>query len=176
MSYAYRHEHDDEHAREHDDGHETGHDTGHETERASEHESEHAYQRDAVPGYDADELPETDTSSVPPVVYRIALALVAWYLFIEAITYTMGRYEPVVAVVSTFFALMSLGIPTLISEFHRPGTRRAAVPGLHDWLQRRFQTASGTMSARDALAEILLIPLAVAVGFTAISIVEMLSP
>lgn len=168
MDYAYRHEQDDEHARDHDDGHGTGHD--------SEHESEHAYQRDAVPGYDADELPETGTSSVPPVVYRIALALVAWYLFIEAITYTMGRYEPVVAVVSTFFALMSLGIPTLISEFRRPGPRRAAVPGLHDWLQRRFQTASGTMSARDALAEILLIPLAVALGFTAISIVEMLSP
>lgn len=120
--------------------------------------------------------PEKTLVSVPAAVYRIALVLIAWFLLVEAVAYSRGAYEPVVVGVCLVFTLVAFGLPSLIGAFRRPGAARRHPPGLRAWLRRRVQTASGPLEGGAALVQILLIPVSVALGFTAISLVEMLLP
>jgi len=119
--------------------------------------------------------PEPAIVSVPGTVYRIALLLVAWYLLVEAVVYGGGTYEPVVIGVCLLLTLMAFALPGAIAALRRSAAPRAGPPRLGAWLRQRVQTASGPLEGREALIQILLIPVSVALGFTLISLVEILT-
>lgn len=119
------------------------------------------------------EAPQARDPSVPAAVYRIALVLVAWILLVEAVAYGRGTYQPVVVGVCVVFTVIAFGLPSLMAGLRRPDAPGAGPPGLRAWLRQRVQTASGPLTGRGALIQILLIPFSVALGFTAISLVEL---
>lgn len=111
---------------------------------------------------------------LPKGVYYTAVALLAWMVLMAWIAFADYEGETVFGMV-TLFAVISLGIPAVlfnVRRHHDPGTGQP--PSLHSWVRERFQTQTGPMPSRQAMVEVLLIPAAAAIGFTALAIVQML--
>lgn len=100
-------------------------------------------------------------------VYYLALGLTAWFVVVAGIAYLGGGYEPVVFSVAAYFALISLGLPVLLLRMERsarlPETQARRVPEADRGV---VETASGRLDIRSARIQVLLIPMALSIGFT----------
>jgi hypothetical protein len=78
--------------------------------------------------------------------------------------------------VVTFLVAMFVVPPWVLSRFNRRREPPAdTAQTFREWREGRFETGSGPVDARDAAIMILLIPMAVAVGMTAIGLLEFLT-
>lgn len=68
-----------------------------------------------------------------------------------------------------FFVLL----PLILFRIGRQDGEQA--PVCREWMHGRLDTASGPVDARDAAVMILLVPMAVAVGMTALGLIEFLT-
>ncbi|MFQ5775840.1 MAG: hypothetical protein ACE5GS_15060 [Kiloniellaceae bacterium] len=97
-----------------------------------------------------------------------------WLILAAWLGYTTGVHEEMIFGVCTVFTIVALGLPALMFRIaaHRPDASRTREPGWPD--ENVVETYTGRLSAKQAATQILLVPGAVAVGFTAIAIVEVL--
>lgn len=109
-------------------------------------------------------------AELPRSVYRLIVTCYVWMLacagffFIEAGSSTLDILFSV-----AIFAMM-LGIPAVIRHV---SLRRQREPSadLYDFLHGRLETWSGMLSGREALVQIMIIPVALAVLGTILSVI-----
>lgn len=105
------------------------------------------------------------TSVIKSVIMLVVWMVVPWWLVLEPTE--QGR---VIFAVCVLFSLVGLGIAGLSAiraVRNRPSDR---VRGTRKWLS----TWTGTLPMRSAVAQILLIPASLAVGFTALALVDLI--
>jgi hypothetical protein len=71
-------------------------------------------------------------------------------------------------VIGTFYALMFFGVPTVMS---RMAPTRPRAGSLGSFLRGRFATIDGPISGSDALLQVILVPVALGLGGTAIGFI-----
>src|SRR5262249_3783992 len=112
-------------------------------------------------------------SHVHPMIRRVALGLIIWTVGAAGVLFSDSYYGPllygVVTMLVGFFALL----PMILLRMGRRGAERS--PRCGDWMRGQLDPASGPVDARDAAIMILLVPMAVAVGMTALGLIEFLT-
>lgn len=115
------------------------------------------------------------TNKNPPMrVVVWAAVLLLWLILAAWLGYTTGVYEVMIFGVCTVFAVVALGLPALMLWIgrRRPGPRPSRAPGWSD--TEDVETQAGRLGARQAAVQILLVPGSLALGFSAIALVELL--
>jgi hypothetical protein len=114
--------------------------------------------------------------SVHRAVVRLALGAMTWTVLAIWILFSHSYYGILLFGVVTFLVSMFVVLPWVLSRFNRRREPAAdSTQTFREWREGRFETGSGPVDARDAAIMILLIPMAVAVGFTAIGLLEFLT-
>ena len=109
---------------------------------------------------------------VHPAVCRIALGLIAWTIGAVWVLFSHSYYGPLLYGVVTLLVLVFVLLPMILFRMGHQSTTRMS--SFQEWMHGRFDTASGPIEAREAAIMILLIPTAVAVGMTALGLIEFL--
>lgn len=118
---------------------------------------------------------ETDTSgdlSVHPTPILLALACCAWFLVLSWTCFAAFDLETgvAVAIVSTIFA-MYLGGITLGGYFSANGRAAGKGRSFRQFLRGRVDIATGLVSGREAMLQIVVLPAGLAVGATAMALI-----
>lgn len=109
---------------------------------------------------------------VHPAVRRIALALIVWTVGAVWVLFSHSYYGPLLYGFVTLLVGVFVLLPMIL---FRIGPQDSGHPSsFRAWMNGRFDTASGPIEAREAAVMILLIPMAVAVGMTALGLGEFL--
>jgi hypothetical protein len=109
-------------------------------------------------------------------VVRLALGATIWTVLAIWILFSHSYHGILLSGVVTFLAAMFVVLPWVLSRFNRRREPPAdTAQTFREWREGRFETGSGPVDARDAAIMILLIPMAVAVGMTAIGLLEFLT-
>jgi hypothetical protein len=108
-----------------------------------------------------------------PHVYRIAFG--CWFVFLSLfwMTFWVSANALFMVVIGTFYAAMFFGVPYVMIR-QVPGRSKAKGP-LLTFLETPFATNSGTIHGYETLLQVILVPLCLIAGGTAISIVIRLS-
>jgi hypothetical protein len=110
---------------------------------------------------------------VHPAIRRIALGLIVWTVGAVWVLFSHSYYGPLLYGVVTLLVGFFVLLPMVLLRMGRQGTEHS--PSFGDWMNGQFDTASGPIEAREAAIMILLIPMAVAFGMTALGVIEFLT-
>ena len=104
---------------------------------------------------------------LPAVVYQSILAAYAWVLIAAWLAFGGTGSVDLDLAVGTALAMVFFSIPIIL---YKSAELRSRVPklGLDRFLSSRFDTATGSLSGGEAWAQILLIPLVLAIAATLI--------
>jgi len=114
------------------------------------------------------------TNRIHPFVYRAIALLALWFVLGAWGFFAPTGYIGLALGVMSLFVLVTVSLPFILARFARK--RRALDPtaqrtgSLQEWLAGDVDTWPGRVSAREAVAAILLPILAGAVGMTAFAI------
>lgn len=93
-----------------------------------------------------------------------------WLVAFAWVAFGTNLGAELVFAVCTFFALVALGLPAVLgAAAHRPRRRR-----LEQASGDRIQTQTGSLNWRQGAIQILIAPVALAIGFTAIGVIDIL--
>ena len=110
---------------------------------------------------------------VHPAIRKIALGLIVWTLGAVWVLFSHSYYGPLLYGVVTLLVGLFVLLPIVLLRMGRRDESPSS--SFANWLNGRFDTASGPIEAREAAVMILLIPMAVAVGMTALGLGEFLT-
>lgn len=113
-----------------------------------------------------------------PVVYRTMIGLTIWLVLSVWLLFSRGSDVTLNLIVITFFFLVVVGTPLLISFAWQhnvaPEESHPPTPRFRDWIACEFATWTGGLSGREAAMQILLPIAAVAIGMTIFGLVFVL--
>ena len=112
-------------------------------------------------------------TALHPAVYAMLVACMLWVLAAAWVFFAGSIYAGLQLAVATFFAGMFLLTPLWLVRLTR--NARATTPSFREWADGEFEIADGRIEARHAAAMVLVAPVAVAVGLTAIGFVAWLA-
>ncbi len=118
-----------------------------------------------------DELPGGE---LPRAVYRSVIAAFAWMILVSWITFGSNREADYTLALASVLMLVFLALPIIIyvtASHHM----KASQESLDHFLSSRFDTATGSLSGREAWIEIAIIPVALALAATLFGIVYAMS-
>jgi hypothetical protein len=120
---------------------------------------------------DADFHSAASTPDIPPAVGKMVVASYIVLLGTFAATMTGSRLSIFSVAIGFLFLFMYLGVPTV---FLKTEPKRGQRISFDQFLQRGIQTYTGHLSGKDALLQILLVPVlltgcALAMGIIAIN-------
>ena len=99
----------------------------------------------------------------------------AWLILWAWVAFDTGLLEAMIFGVCTAFAVMAIGLPSLLSHIAAGRTKSHGTPeNLDEPAAEKIQTYTGPLSRRQVAIQILTAPAALALGFTAIAIVDVL--
>jgi hypothetical protein len=101
-------------------------------------------------------------------VYKIALGCWAGFLAVFWATFWVSANALFMVVIGTFYALMFFGVPIIMSRMAPTRPRPGSLGG---FLRGRFATIDGPISGSDALLQVILVPVALGLGGTAIGFI-----
>lgn len=104
-----------------------------------------------------------------PHVYRIALACWACFLAVFWATFWVSSNALFQVVIGTVYAVMFFGVPYEMSRIY-PG-KRTANRTIWQFLTAPFATRTGTMRGYEALLQVILVPVLLTMGGTAIGVI-----
>ena len=104
-----------------------------------------------------------------PHVYRIALACWMCFLAVFWATFWVSSNALFQVVIGTVYAVMFFGVPYEMSRIY-PG-KRTSDKSLWRFLTEPFQTRTGTMRGYEALLQVILVPVLLTIGGSAIGII-----
>jgi hypothetical protein len=113
------------------------------------------------------------TTALHPMVYAALVACTLWVVVAAWIFFAGSLYAGLQLAVAAFFAGMFLFTPFWLLRLSRSTSSRSLE--FRDWADGDFETADGKIEARHAAAMVLIAPMAVAVGITAIGFVAWLA-
>lgn len=116
----------------------------------------------------------TKRADTLPRVQVIAAVCFAWLVVFAWIAFSTGLIEEMVFGVCTFFAVVALGLPAVLGIMSSQATGEGRPEKLDQSTEDKIETYTGPLSVRQAAVQILIAPAALAFGFTAIAIVDML--
>ena len=112
-------------------------------------------------------------TALHPAVYASLVACTFWILAAAWVFFAGSAYAGLQLAVATFFAGMFLLTPFWLLRLTR--NARPTTPDFREWADGEFEIAEGAIAARHAAAMVLIAPVAVAVGLTAIGFVAWLT-
>jgi hypothetical protein len=116
-----------------------------------------------------------DTHAVPmdaimhPHVYRVALMCWLCFLAVFWVTFWTSSNALFQVVVGTAYAVVFFGVPYEMSRIY-PGDRMKGYSFL-SFMARPFHTRTGAMRGYEALLQVILVPVLLTIGGTAIGII-----
>jgi hypothetical protein len=110
---------------------------------------------------------------VHPAIRRIALGLIVWTVGAVWVLFSHSYYGPLLYGFVTLLVGVFVALPMIL--FRLGPQDKDAPSSFRSWMNGRFDTASGPIEAREAAIMILLIPMAVAAGMTALGLGEYLT-
>lgn len=108
-------------------------------------------------------------STMHPGVLKLAVLCWAGLVGVFWITFRVNTNAMFAVVVGTFYALVFFGVPTIMLRMapKKPGEK----PSLAEFLRGRFDTIYGSIPARDAMLQVILVPVALGLGAVAMAII-----
>lgn len=103
-----------------------------------------------------------------PHAYRIALVCWLCFLAVFWVTFWVSSNALFQVVIGTAYAVMFFGVPYEMSRIY-PGKR--ARRSIWQFLAEPFQTQTGTMPGYEALLQMVLVPILLTIGGSAIGII-----
>lgn len=101
-----------------------------------------------------------------------AAACLAWVILAAWVAFDTGLREGLIFGVCTVFAVVVLGVTAVLGNIAAHRRSKGMPEALDQPAEQIVQTRTGALSPRQAAIQILLAPAALAVGFTAIAIVD----
>ena len=124
----------------------------------------------AAPESSGDEVSQVETS-VHPIVIEIAIGAVMWFLAVMWLDFARGpQVDFELAVVTLFFVMFFTLFLLTASHVWKDARWRLPQTSFKQFLTAQVGTATGTMSGREALIEILTVPVSLALGATFIGL------
>jgi hypothetical protein len=115
-------------------------------------------------------MEELPGGEMPRSVYITVWAAFAWLIFSAWLTFGVGRESDFVLGFSTLLFLIFLGLPLLI--FVTAGRhKKAKQETLRHFMTHKVDTATGSLTGRQAWVQIAVIPVALALAATLIGLV-----
>jgi hypothetical protein len=108
-------------------------------------------------------------AAMHPDVYRIALSCWVVFLAIFWMTFWISTNALFMVVIATFYGIMFFGVPYMLLR-QVPGSTKAKGP-LLTFLGQPFATNSGSIQGYEALLQVILVPLCLILGGTAIGFI-----
>lgn len=108
-------------------------------------------------------------SVMHPHVYRIALACWACLLAVFWATFWVSSNALFQVVIGTVYAVIFFGVPYEMSRIY-PGKRTSA-KSLWQFMAEPFRSRTGTMQGYEALLQVVLVPVVLTIGGTAIGVI-----
>lgn len=114
-------------------------------------------------------------SSLHPAVQRALIGCVLWIVAALWLFFGRDAYAGLQLAVSTFFCVMFVAVPMWMAKLTPAAASQPGQPSIREWASHEFETACGSVEGRDAIAMILLAPVAIALGITGVSLVAYLA-
>jgi hypothetical protein len=108
-------------------------------------------------------------SVMHPHVYRIALVCWACLLVVFWVTFWVSSNALFQVVIGTVYAVMFFGVPYEMSRIY-PG-KRTSDKSLWQFMAEPFRTRTGTIPGYEALLQVILVPVVLTIGGTAIGMI-----
>ena len=104
-----------------------------------------------------------------PHVYRVALLCWLCFLAVFWATFWTSSNALFQVVIGTVYAAMFFGVPYEMSRIY-PGARRGG-RSFWSFMRKPFQTRTGVMQGYEVLLQVILVPVLLTIGGTAIGII-----
>lgn len=104
-----------------------------------------------------------------PHVYRIALLCWLCFLTVFWVTFWVSSNALFQVVIGSVYAVIFFGVPYEMSRIY-PGTRTSE-KSLWQFMGQPFRTRTGVMKGYEALLQVILVPVLLTLGGTAIGII-----
>jgi hypothetical protein len=115
--------------------------------------------------------PENE-AAMHPHVYRIALLCWSCFLAVFWVTFWTSSNALFQVVIGTVYAVMFFGVPYEMSRIYTgKGGKRTSDKTLWQFLEQPFRTRTGVMKGYEALIQVILVPVLLTLGGTAIGII-----
>jgi hypothetical protein len=106
------------------------------------------------------------------IVPEIAIGAALWFLVMTWLDFARGGEIDYLLVIVTLFFAMFFGLFLLTASYSLHDSRwPLRDTSIHEFLRSKVKTATGTMRGRDALIEIALVPVSLALAATVIGLV-----
>jgi hypothetical protein len=107
-----------------------------------------------------------------PAVIEIVLGAVLWFVLVTWMSFARGGGIDFDLVIATLFFAFFFGLFLVVASFTAKDPRwRLPDTSFREFLRSQVGTATGKMRGRDALIEIAIVPVSLALAATAIGIV-----
>jgi len=127
----------------------------------------HAAQKDI--GTKSEPELEGVEAAMHPHVYRVGLFCWACFLAVFWVTFWVSSNALFQVAIGTVYAVMFFGVPYEMSRIY-PG-RRTSDRSLWQFLAEPFRVQTGTMRGYEALLQVILVPVLLTLGGTALGII-----
>ena len=108
-------------------------------------------------------------SQMHPGVYKLALLCWVMLLAVFWVTFATSANATFMVAIGTVYAIVFFGVPFLMSRI--AGNPSTASFSLGDFLDGRFDTLYGPIGGREALLQVIMVPLSLSIGGIAIGFI-----
>jgi hypothetical protein len=126
----------------------------------------------SAPHADIEADPAKPTHGVPPVAIGVAALAAAWFVFASVVSFSgEGNGNYVLAVVVGFAVIffgLTLGLANRAAHDRRYGVESI---DLEEFVEDNVAIETGVIAGREAIVQILMLPVTLAVGVTLLGIV-----
>jgi hypothetical protein len=126
--------------------------------------SHHLVSESHAPGFET-----APDAIMHPHVYRVALLCWLCFLAVFWVTFWTSSNALFQVVIGTVYAVMFFGVPYEMSRIY-PGPRQGGRSFWH-FMRQPFQTRTGVMQGYEVLLQVIMVPLLLTIGGTAIGII-----
>jgi hypothetical protein len=109
-------------------------------------------------------------ADIPPVVFKVFVGCWALLMAVFFATFAESAFTLFMLAVCTGYAIMFFGVPYLMSRVAPPENRLSDV-SMADFLRGKVQTLYGPVNGGEALLQVIMVPLALALGGIAIGFI-----
>jgi hypothetical protein len=110
-------------------------------------------------------------TSIHPIVGEIAIAAAVWFIAMVWLAFARGGEVDLNLAIVTLFFVIFFSVFLLTASYTWKDSRwRLPATSFHDFLAARVGTATGEMRGRDALIEIAIVPVSLALAATLIGL------
>jgi hypothetical protein len=119
-----------------------------------------------------DDRQGVEETGIHPIVPEIAVGAALWFLIMTWLDFARGGEIDYLLVIVTLFFAMFFGLFLFRASYSLYDSRwPLRDTSLREFLRSKIGTATGTMRGRDALIEIALVPVSLAIAATVIGLV-----